>query len=156
MSLHLIAVSHKLPSWIQQGFDDYNKRLPIPYKLNVLEHPLRKRTQQMDVQTAKMKESELVWKSVQIYENKILLDEQGALWRTVELAAQLRTWIQDFKHTAFVIGGPDGLDPTIKQKFNLIWSLSPLTFPHALARVLIVEQIYRAWSIIHTHPYHRE
>jgi 23S rRNA (pseudouridine1915-N3)-methyltransferase len=147
MRLIIIAVGHKMPDWVSIACNDYLKRMPADCNIELKEI-------KPDLSPAKeaIKINAAIPKGVRI----IALDERGKDLSTQALANQLAQWRQDGGDIAFLIGGADGLDASLKQKADAIWRLSSLTLPHAMARVLLTEQLYRAWTILQGHPYHRE
>lgn len=153
MRIHLLAIGQRPPAWVSEGFDDYQRRLPPPLRprLEVLP-PARRRD---DLARARREETDRLLARAPAAARLIALDERGALWSTQELAAQLAEWQQAGRSVALLIGGADGLDFAQASSVQR-WSLSRLTLPHALVRVVIAEQLYRAWSILQHHPYHRE
>ncbi|KZB83490.1 23S rRNA (pseudouridine(1915)-N(3))-methyltransferase RlmH [Yersinia pestis] len=155
MKLQLVAVGTKMPDWVQTGFIEYLRRFPKDMPFELAEIPAGKR--------GKMPISNAFWKrrradaSCGRENNRIVtLDIPGTPWETPQLAQQLERWKQDGRDVSLLIGGPEGLAPACKAAAEQSWSLSPLTLPHPLVRVLVAESLYRAWSITTNHPYHRE
>jgi 23S rRNA (pseudouridine1915-N3)-methyltransferase len=144
-----------MPSWINSGFEEYARRLPKDYQLNLIEIPALKRGKNADIKRLIEQESEKLLDAVPKDSLKIVLDEHGKQWDTLELAKQLQNWHDIPQNISLLIGGPDGVSAACLRQANLTWSLAKLTLPHPLVRVIIAEQIYRAWSIIARHPYHR-
>jgi 23S rRNA (pseudouridine1915-N3)-methyltransferase len=155
MRIRLLAIKHKSPPWIQQGYEEYAKRLPTTCTLELIEIPLEKRIVHTNHQRATKRESEKMLATIHPSHHIIALDVKGYLWTTEQLSQQLASWRQSRCNVDLLIGGPEGLSPQCLQKANKQWSLSPLTFPHILVPLIIAEQIYRAWSILQQHPYHR-
>ncbi len=155
MKLTLIAVGEKLPAWAQTAVADYAGRLPRDCPLNVVPVAAAKRGRGTPVARLMAEEADRLLAAVPKDARVIALEVDGRGWSTEDLAQQLHTWRQDGRDVAFLIGGADGLDPVIRARADQAWSLSPLTLPHALARVVVAEQLYRAWSILANHPYHR-
>ena len=155
MRLRLISITHKSPSWIQEGYEEYAKRLPPTCALELIEIPAEKRTANADIKRITEREGEKMLTAIKANHRVIALDIKGKLWSTEQLASQLASWQQDGRHIDLLIGGPEGLSPQCLQKAEEKWSLSPLTFPHILVKLIVAEQIYRAYSIIQGHPYHR-
>ena len=131
-----------MPAWISSGFAEYTHRIPRDYQINLIE-------------TSVLKKGVSLLSKVPKYNLIVALDEHGIEWSTMELTSKIRTWHDEQQDISFLIGGPDGLAPDCLQKAQIVWSLSKLTLPHQLVKIFIVEQIYRAWSIINKHPYHR-
>ncbi len=154
MRLRLIAVGTRMPDWIGKGFDDYASRLPRELKLELVEIPVEHRGKNADLARLREAEGEKLLKAAG--EARIIVfDEHGVQPDTVGWAKSLTGWMQDGRDVALLIGGPDGHAPEVFARAEVKWSLSRLTFPHALVRVLVAEQIYRAWSLLNKHPYHR-
>ncbi len=155
MKLSVIAVGHRLPGWVAEGCAEYLKRMPRELPLAIVEI-------KPEARHNKSREQLLAAEKVRIdaacagYARIVALDEKGRDVDTAGLAARLRQWMQDGGDTAFLIGSADGLDTALKQRADEALRLSSLTLPHALARLLLVEQLYRATSLIKNHPYHRE
>lgn len=153
MRVRLITVSERQPDWVNSAFADYAKRLPKHLQPQLVELPLAKRRE--DVLKAKADECLRILdacKDAQL----IALDERGRNLSSRDLAGLLPSWEQSGRDVALVVGGPDGLDASVLQRAALKWSLSALTLPHGMVRVILAEQLYRAWSIQSGHPYHRD
>ena len=155
MQINLIAVGNKMPAWVTTGYEDYAKRLPAGYTLKLTEIAPEKRTKQADIKRITEKEGEKILAAIKPGNLVIALDVLGQSWSTGQLAKSLKTWHAENRDVDLLVGGPDGLAQACIQKAQLKWSLSPLTLPHPLVRILLAEQLYRAWSILHNHPYHR-
>lgn len=155
MKIRILTITHKSPSWIQEGYNEYAKRLPASCSLELVEIPAEKRTTNADIKRITERESEKMLNAIKPNHLVIALDVKGKSWSTEQLAEQLANWLQGGRNVDLLVGGADGLSPTCLQKAELSWSLSPLTFPHILIRLIVAEQIYRAWSILQQHPYHR-
>lgn len=154
MRLRLVAVGQRMPVWITTGFEDYAARMPRELKLELVELPLAQRGKNADLERAKNSEGEkLIERSDNTH--RVVLDERGTAWTSTDLAARLKQWMQNGRDVSFLVGGPDGHSAAVTQVADERWSLSRLTLPHALVRVLIAEQLYRAWSLTANHPYHR-
>jgi 23S rRNA (pseudouridine1915-N3)-methyltransferase len=155
MKLCVVAVGQRVPDWAQTAWDDYAKRFPPELKIElraVKTEPRGSRT----VQTLQAAERERIAAQIPRGARIVALDERGTPLTTQALAAKLKVWQFEGDDVALVIGGPDGLDPEFRQTAHERIRLSDLTLPHAMVRVLLVEQLYRAWSINAGHPYHRE
>ena len=144
-----------MPSWVYDGVAAYSQRLPRHIGLQVVEIPPGQRASRGPVALAMEKEAEQLMKRAETADLTIALDEAGTLKSSAELATEMQTWLNDTPHVAVLIGGADGLTERCKSKADRLWSLSKLTLPHGLVRVVIVEQLYRAWTILQGHPYHR-
>ncbi|MBP8286009.1 MAG: 23S rRNA (pseudouridine(1915)-N(3))-methyltransferase RlmH [Rhodoferax sp.] len=155
MRLLVVAVGQRIPDWAETAWDDYAKRFPPEIKLElkaVKTEPRASKTIETLYAAERSRIEAVIPKGFRI----VVLDERGSTLTTQALAGQLKGWQLSGDHVALVIGGPDGLDPAFRQAAHERIRLSDLTLPHALARVLLVEQLYRAWSINANHPYHRE
>lgn len=156
MRITVLAVSRRLPGWIDAGIEEYSRRLPPDIKPQVMEITPARRGKQTGTEKALGEESGRIRRAIPESALMILLDERGKTLSTQQLAAELETWTLDNRHVTFIIGGADGVAPEIRDHADAVWSLSALTLPHGMARLLLVEQLYRAWSILNNHPYHRE
>lgn len=150
MRLRLIAVGTKMPGWVRQGWDDYARRMPRECRLELREIALARRGRGAE------EEGERILAALQRGTQVIALEVGGRQHDTPELARKLGLWLQAGRDVEFLVGGPDGLSAACRERADEAWSLSPLTFPHALVRILLAEQLYRAWTILQGHPYHRE
>lgn len=156
MKLQLVAVGTKMPDWVQTGFVEYLRRFPKDMPLELVEVPAGKRGKNADIKRILEKEGELMLTAAGKGNRIVTLDIPGQPWETPQLASQLERWKQDGRDVSLFIGGPEGLSPACKAAAEQSWSLSALTLPHPLVRVLVAESLYRAWSITANHPYHRE
>lgn len=156
MKIKLITLGSKMPAWVTTAFNEYQKRLPREIALSLLELDLPKRQKNSNLQQLITKEGDAMLAQIAKSDYVVALDEHGEQWSTMELSQQLETWLQSGQDICLLVGGPDGLAPACKQRAQTTWALSALTLPHPLVRPIIAEQIYRAWSIISNHPYHRE
>lgn len=155
MKVLLTAVGTKMPAWVNNGVQEYQKRLPKEFSIEIKEIPLAHRGKTTSVQQTKEKETEKLLATVKEKQNVIALDSRGKQWTTEQLAAQIEKWRMDGRDLNFLVGGPDGLSEECIQRADAVWSLSALTLPHPLVRIVIVEQLYRAWSLLNNHPYHK-
>ncbi|MEY4768955.1 MAG: hypothetical protein RL637_1594 [Pseudomonadota bacterium] len=155
MQIHLISIGDHLPIWIQQGYQEYAKRLPKECELILKEIPALKRGKNADIHRIIHQEGEKMLAALPNKAHKIILDLAGQSWSTPQLAAELKQWLVSGQNIALFIGGAEGLSPTLKAQADQAWCLSALTFPHPLVRVIVAEQLYRAWSLLNHHPYHR-
>lgn len=147
MRIVIACVGHKMPEWIQQGFQEYAKRMPPEARLELVEvKPGRD----------KAEEGRRLLEAVPARATLVALDERGKPVSTADLARTLGAWMREAVQPAFVIGGAEGLAEAVKERAAMTLSLSALTLPHQLVRVVLAEQLYRAWSILAGHPYHRE
>ena len=155
MRVKVIAVGTRLPGWQQQGFQEYARRLPRECAMELVEIPAATRAKSKPTKQAIQKESDRLLAALAKNDYVIALDQPGAQYATEELAGLLDTWLAQGRDLAMLIGGADGLSHACRARADLRWSLSDLTLPHGLVRVLVAEQVYRAWSILRGHPYHR-
>ncbi|GMG86451.1 23S rRNA (pseudouridine(1915)-N(3))-methyltransferase RlmH [Biformimicrobium ophioploci] len=160
MKIRILAVGGKMPAWVDAGYAEYAKRLPRELSLEVVELPLGHRGQKNSPgQTAKAieKEGEAMLAALAKggRDHVVALDVKGKPWSTEQLAEQLANWQQLGTNVSLLVGGPDGLAPDCLAKASQRWSLSNLTLPHPLVRVLLAEQIYRAHTVLAGHPYHK-
>lgn len=144
-----------MPDWVNQACQDYLKRMPREMQLDIVEIKPDKRAAGKNSQTVQQAEAKRILEACD-QDYRVVLDEHGQQISTQQLATQMQDWQQLGKNVSLIIGGADGLDASIIASANFVWGLSKLTLPHAMVRVLVSEQIYRAWSIIQQHPYHRE
>jgi 23S rRNA (pseudouridine1915-N3)-methyltransferase len=155
MKIHLLAIGTRMPEWVEKGYAEYAGRLPRECALNLVEIPAGQRGQNPDIARIVRAEGERLLAAAPSGSRRIALDERGQEWSTAELAERLAGWLRDGRAPSLLVGGPDGLDPVCRARADAVWSLSRLTLPHPLVRVVVAEQIYRAWSLLHHHPYHR-
>jgi 23S rRNA (pseudouridine1915-N3)-methyltransferase len=153
--IYLVAVGQKMPAWVNQGCDEYLKRLPRELQLTFIEVPLIRRGKNPDIPRIVRDEGKKILQSIPAGCGLVALDVKGDRLSTGKLATTLDNWMQHGRDIAIVIGGPDGLADEILQQAQHRFSLSEMTFPHPLVRIIIVEQLYRAWSVLNNHPYHR-
>ncbi|MBL4647581.1 MAG: 23S rRNA (pseudouridine(1915)-N(3))-methyltransferase RlmH [Gammaproteobacteria bacterium] len=156
MKINLIAIGNRMPIWVNKAYQTYATRLPHDNQLNLIEIATSKRTKNCVINKILIKEGEQILGAIEKRDKVIALDERGKLWNTLQLAEQLQQWREQSSYVTLLIGGPDGLAESCKQRASEHWSLSPLTLPHPLVRVIVAEQLYRAWTIINHHPYHRQ
>ncbi|MDT0174630.1 23S rRNA (pseudouridine(1915)-N(3))-methyltransferase RlmH [Enterobacter sp. BRE11] len=156
MKLQLVAVGTKMPDWVQTGFTEYLRRFPKDMPLELVEVSAGKRGKNADIKRILEKEGKAMLAATGKGNRIVTLDIPGQPWETPQLAQQLERWKQDGRDVSLLIGGPEGLSPACKAAAEQSWSLSALTLPHPLVRVLVAESLYRAWSITANHPYHRE
>lgn len=144
-----------MPNWVNQAYADYTKRLTHDWKIELIDIPLIKRTKRSNIADLIRRESERMLATIPKNNFVVALDEHGKEYDTIAFTNQLNQWKNANISPCFLIGGPDGLALECKHNAQAIWSLSKLTFPHSLTRVILAEQLYRAWSISANHPYHR-
>lgn len=155
LRLALITASNRQPEWVDAGADEYAQRLRGRCTLEIKTVPLARRTATAPVERAVQDEGERLLAQVPAGAHVVALLENGKPWSTKDLAAKLEAWMQRGAPVALLVGGPDGLSPACVARANERWSLSPLTLPHGLVRVVAAEALYRAWSLLENHPYHR-
>jgi 23S rRNA (pseudouridine1915-N3)-methyltransferase len=155
MQLIVAAVGHKMPAWIEAGFQEYAKRMPPECRLVLKEIKPIERSSGKNAETVMAQERIRIEAALPKGGRVIALDEHGAHMTTVQLSQQLSIWQQQGGDVSFVIGGADGLDAEFKKNADMLLRLSNMTLPHGLVRVILAEQLYRAWSILRNHPYHR-
>ena len=155
MKIKLLAVGTKMPSWVTQGYNEDAKRLPREMTLELVELPLGVRGKNADVQRAIQKESDAILSNIDKTDHVIALEVKGHNWTTEKLAQNMERWQMDGLTVVLLVGGPDGLSDACRARANQQWSLSALTLPHPIVRLLLSEQIYRAWTVTQNHPYHR-
>lgn len=156
MKLQLVAVGTKMPSWVVSGFKEYERRFPSDMPFALTEIPAQKRAKNADIPRILKKEGEQILQAIPSDHHIVALEVLGKPWSTPELATQMQKWQLDGRNVSFMIGGPEGLSPECQQAASQKWSLSPLTMPHPLVRIVVAESLYRAWSLNNNHPYHRE
>jgi len=155
MRLHLIAMGTRMEDWVSQGFADYQKRLPPEFSLRLVEIPLQKRGKNADLARIIEKEGEKMLAAIPANASVCALDVGGRAYSTEQLSQQLQRWRDSAQDVALLIGGPEGLADACRHAAGQSWSLSALTLPHPLVRIIVAEQLYRAYSILANHPYHR-
>jgi 23S rRNA (pseudouridine1915-N3)-methyltransferase len=155
MRIHLIAVGTRMPAWVTQAYQDYAKRLPRECSLQLVEIPLGQRGKTRTAAQSRAEEGRQMLAALPKDCLVIALDVQGQAWSTETLADRLQQWLGSGRDVALLVGGPDGLSEDCLERAERRWSLSALTYPHALVRVIVAEQLYRAWTLSTGHPYHR-
>ena len=155
MQLVIAAVGHKMPAWIENGFGEYAKRMPPDCRVILKEIKPVDRSGSKTAETVMALERTKIEAALPKGARIIALDERGKDLTTMQLSQSLTQWQQDGRDVVFVIGGADGLDPELKRNADMLIRISSMTLPHGMVRVLLAEQLYRAWSITQNHPYHR-
>lgn len=156
MRLLLLAIGQKMPAWVTAGYEEYARRMPPHLRMELVERPASPWAARGDVARAMREEAQSLQAAVPKAARLITLDERGSAWSTRQLSERLADWQLDGRDLALLVGGPDGLDPALRQQAEQRWSLSPLTLPHPLVRIVVAEQLYRACSLLAGHPYHRD
>jgi 23S rRNA (pseudouridine1915-N3)-methyltransferase len=155
MQLLVAAVGQRMPRWVVDAWGEYSRRMPPGLSLNLREIPLAKRGKNAGIARLVETEGKALLAAMPASARTIALDVKGKGWSTEQLAANLEDWMRDGRDVGFMIGGPDGIGPEALARADERWSLGPLTLPHPLVRVVLAEQLYRAWTITQNHPYHR-
>ncbi len=155
MDIRFICVGTRLPRWVQEGYRDYARRIPGECALKLVEIAPGRRGKGLDTARAVREEGDRMLRAIPRTSRVVALDVGGKAWTTEQLAEQLAGWMRDGRDLSLLVGGPDGLAEECLGRAHQRWSLSLLTLPHALVRVVVAEQIYRAWSLLRGHPYHR-
>jgi len=155
MQLLVAAVGQRMPNWVTEAWTEYARRMPPTLGLSLREISLAKRSKNADTKRLTSIESKALYEAMPTRARVIALDVKGQAWSTEKLALRLEQWMGDGRDVGFMIGGPEGIDAQVMQKADDRWSLGPLTLPHPLVRVVLAEQLYRAWTITQNHPYHR-
>ncbi|MEO8100964.1 MAG: 23S rRNA (pseudouridine(1915)-N(3))-methyltransferase RlmH [Betaproteobacteria bacterium] len=155
MRLTIVALGHKMPAWVQAGFDEYARRMPAEARIELIELKPEDRASRAVARVLEQ-EAARIAAAVPKQAERIVLDEHGAPLSTALLAAWLREWMAEGVSPCFIIGSADGLAPSVKQSARKLVALSGCTLPHGMVRVMLAEQLYRAWSLTQNHPYHRE
>ena len=155
MKVRLLVIGTRPEDWVREAVQLYLDRIPTHLKPELVDIPLSLRSSGGDPAVAKAKEGQRILQRVKPGDFLVTLDERGKTWSSLELAREVDRWQNHQPSVVLAIGGPEGLADEVRQRANQSWSLSALTFPHGLARVIVVEQLYRAWTILQGHPYHK-
>ena len=155
MRAHVLTVAERAPPWVKSGFEEYTRRLTKKLPLTLTELPLGPRGKSLDTQRAIADEGQRMLAAIPPKARVVALDGRAEAWSTEMLSKQLGRWMMDGRDVCFLIGGPDGLAPPCLMVAHQKWSLGTLTLPHALVRIVLAEQLYRAISMLGNHPYHR-
>lgn len=155
MKIRLLAVGNRMPDWVERGVEEYRKRLPRDFALEIIEIAPGIRAKNADVARAVSQEGQRMRERLRPNERLVALEVEGQPWSTERLAREADQWRHAGSDVALLVGGPDGLDPGLSSSAQQRWSLSPLTLPHPLVRLVLAEQLYRAWTLLVGHPYHR-
>ena len=156
MRIRLLAAGTRMPGWVDAGYAAYATRLPHECRLELKEIALGRRSRGSDPARAVRSEGERMLAAIGSSDRIIALDVAGRSLDTQQLARRLDGWMQDGRDISLLVGGPDGLAPACLEQAEFRWSLSTLTLPHGLVRIVVAEQLYRAWSLLRGHPYHRQ
>ena len=155
MRVRLITVGSKMPGWVEDGYREYSRRLGGDVRLDLVEIPLSKRSKGSDINRLQEKEAGQMLAAIGSGDLVVTLEVLGKPWSTEKLAQNMDDWLHGGRNVSLLVGGPEGLHASCLARADLRWSLSPLTLPHPLVRVVVAEQVYRGWSILHNHPYHK-
>jgi 23S rRNA (pseudouridine1915-N3)-methyltransferase len=155
MEINILTIGENTPKWVDEACKEYIKRFPKNYRLNLQELPLANRHKSTNIEEIKEKESAKVFDLIKPGSFTVALDKHGKIWSTEELAKKFNSWQLEWSKINFVVGGPNGFTENYLKKANEVWSLGNLTLPHQLVKVVILEQIYRAYTILIRHPYHK-
>lgn len=155
MRIRLLAVGSKMPAWVEEGVETYRKRLPREFALEIEEIALGQRGKNADIAKARAQEGQRIRDKLRADEYVVALEVKGKPWTTEQLAQEADVWRMSGQDVVLLVGGPDGLEPSLSAEADKTWSISPLTLPHPLVRVMLAEQLYRAWTLLVGHPYHR-
>jgi 23S rRNA (pseudouridine1915-N3)-methyltransferase len=156
MKIQLIAVGTKMPDWVEKGYLEYARRFPKDMQLELLEINAGKRGKNADIKRILKKEGELTLEAIPKGNKIVTLEVTGKPWTTEQLAEEMVKWQHDGRNISLLIGGPEGLAPECIEQSEQRWSLSALTLPHPLVRIIVAESLYRAYTLTINHPYHRE
>ena len=155
MRIKLISAGSKMPGWVEEGYKEYSRRLGQDIKLELVEIPLNRRSKGADVKRLQEKEAVQMLAAVGQGDLVVTMEIMGKAWSTEQLSDKMGDWLHSGRNVSLLVGGPEGLHPSCMAQADLRWSLSPLTLPHPMVRVIVAEQVYRAWSILQNHPYHK-
>ncbi len=155
MEIRLVTVGQRPPAWVADGYEDYARRLSSEARLRLVEIPLARRGRHADIDRLREQEARRMLEAIPRGSRVVALEVTGRAWDSEAFAGRFADWLQDGRDVSLLVGGPDGLAPSCLERADERWSLSPLTLPHALVRVVVAEQLYRAWTIVRGHPYHR-
>ncbi|MEP7157535.1 MAG: 23S rRNA (pseudouridine(1915)-N(3))-methyltransferase RlmH [Betaproteobacteria bacterium] len=155
MKLTILALGHKMPAWVQSGFEEYTKRMPPEARIELLELKPEDRASKAVAKVLEL-EAQRIHTAIPRNAERIVLDERGTPLSTAKLAEWMKEWMAEGVSPCFIIGSADGLAPDVKKSAKKMIALSGCTLPHGMVRVLLAEQLYRAWSLMNNHPYHRD
>ena len=155
VKLTVVALGHKMPLWVQAGFEEYRKRMPSEARMELIELKPEDRASKVMAKVLEQ-ESIRIDAAVPRQAERIVLDERGTPLTTAMLAAWMKVWMAEGISPCFIIGSADGLAPEVKRSAKKLVALSGCTLPHGMVRIMLAEQLYRAWSLMQNHPYHRE
>ena len=155
MKIQLLAVGQKMPAWVESGYQEYAQRMPPEVRVELKEVAAGKRGKNADVARILHEEGQRLQAAIARSAHIVALDVKGKAYSTEQLAVRMGEWMQSGQDVALLVGGPEGLSVECRDLAHEHWSLSALTFPHPLVRIIVAEQLYRAWTVLKNHPYHR-
>lgn len=155
VKIHIVALGHKMPGWVTAGVEEYTKRMPVEARVEIIELKPEDRASRTTGQVL-AREAQRIEAAIPRNALRIVCDERGKALSTPLLAQWLRDWMADGNSPCFLIGSADGLAPAVKSSATHTVALSGCVLPHGMVRIMLAEQLYRAWSMLHNHPYHRE
>ncbi len=155
MEIHLLAIGTRMPGWVDEGFNEYSRRLGRDCEIVLKALPSPRKSKTENSAKVKQQEGELLLAAIPPDAYAVALHEHGKMLDTVAISQKLGDWFEQYRRVALIVGGADGLSEECLAACKERWSLSRMTFPHSLVRVIVAEQIYRAYSLLHNHPYHR-
>jgi 23S rRNA (pseudouridine1915-N3)-methyltransferase len=155
MYVKVVTIGTKMPAWVDSGVQEYQKRLPRDWRFEWKMLPLGSRSKSQSVNKAIEVEGQSMLLAIKPRDHVVALDVKGKAWSTEQAAKEISRWQMDAQNVVLLIGGPDGLSQSCLDRSDQRWSLSPLTLPHPLVRIVLVEQLYRSWSLLNNHPYHK-
>lgn len=155
MQIQLVSVGNRMPAWVCAGYEEYAKRMPRECELKLREVAPGKRGKNVDIPRVIEDEGQRMLQAISTDDHVVALDLSGREWNTVQLSEVLARWLGGRRNVSLLVGGPDGLSQSCLNRADERWCLSQLTLPHPLVRIVVAEQLYRAWSILQNHPYHR-
>jgi len=155
MIIHILAVGKKMPDWVTQGVDEYLRRMPSECQVKIIELPLGQRVKSKNIKQAMLQEEKSILAAIPNNTLVIAMEVKAKIWSTELLSEKMQDWMQSGKDVALLVGGPDGMTQACINKAVDKWSLSNLTLPHPLVRIVLAEQLYRGLMVIKNHPYHK-
>jgi 23S rRNA (pseudouridine1915-N3)-methyltransferase len=155
VQIQLLCVGDKMPGWVSEGYAEYARRMPRECALRLRQIAPGQRGKHVGAARAVAEEGQKMQAAIPAGDHAVALDLSGAEWSTPQLGEALARWLAGGRNVSLLVGGPDGLAPGCLARADERWRLSALTFPHPLVRVILAEQLYRAWTLLHNHPYHR-
>lgn len=155
MRIQIVAIGDRMPGWVQEGYNEYLKRIGAGLNVELVEISPEKRGKSSDIKRIMEKEADRMRQSISKNSYVVALVKEGKAWSTEKLADNIAGWQQDGTNISILIGGPEGMTPELLQQADARISFSAMTFPHPIVRIILAEQLYRAYSILNNHPYHK-